>query len=316
MRADDPQKMKESDELEGLSISSPPNKPVSYVLYCNNPGSEFKVKVNASNISSSFSFFHDSYCAELKGIISDRLREQGIEKFLNSFFTVDEVPACGHFRFVELRTKLFENSGFSLNEKVKVFLDSIRKNGTIIKTEEIDIKEYVVLDSEKEFLMENGLWNATDEYIEISLEKFVKETGWHVALEKGDERIEDVARWPSLKENEIWVDKDGAAMHPRLWYGYNDGRVLTEKEDRTWNIDNGLEFWFSETPEDFIIEYEDKRFAGYFNGIIPDIKAIRENCPILLEANDTSESIGKKVQAFCIKQYRKAHPKAAVKDMD
>lgn len=308
--------IKEYLQGKGLSISSPPNKPVSYVLYCNNPGSEFKVKINASNISSSFSFFHDSYCAELKGIISDRLREQGIEKFLNSFFTEDEVPACGHFRFVELRTQLFGNGELSINEKVKIYLDSIMKNGKIIKTEEIDIKDYVDFDSEKEYLMDNGLWNATDEYIEIAIEKFVKETGWHFALEKVNDRIEDVALWPSPKENGTWIDKDGVVMHPHLWYGYNDGRALTEEEDRIWSIDNGLDFWFSENPEDFIIEYEDYRFAGYFNGIIPDIKAIRESCPILLEADDTPESIEEKVQAFCIKQYRKAHPKAAVKDMD
>lgn len=43
--------------------------------------------------------------------------------------------------------------------------------------------------------------------------------------------------------------------------------------------------------------------------MIPDIEAIRKECPILLEEDDTEESIDAKVQAYCKKQYKKAHKK-------
>lgn len=80
-----------------------------------------------------------------------------------------------------------------------------------------------------------------------------------------------------------------------------------KEEDRVWNIDNGLGFWFSDDPESYLVEYDYDGHAGCYGGGFPDIEAIRKRCPILLEENDTEESIGEKVQAYCKKQYKKVH---------
>ena len=186
-------------------------------------------------------------------------------------------------------------------------MGSVRKDGKIIDTRKIKIEDCYNLESQKEYLMECGFFDYTDEYIEASLDKFVEETGWHIGLLKGSERIEDVTRWPAPNRRGSWIDEDGTEMYPCLWYGYNDGSLLSGEEDGIWNIDDGLDFWFSDDPESYLVEYDYDGHAGCYGGSIPDIEAIRKECPILLEEDDTEESIDAKVQAYCKKQYKKAH---------
>ena len=281
--------------------------PAKHILYCKYPGVEFREEIEASKIEASYEEEYDIYQDWLHDYITDILINLDLKKFVGDYFTEDEIPACGHFWYGEVRTEVFGNGGFPLNENIKIYLDSVREDGTIIDTEEIDIVDYVNLESEKETLMECGFWGETDEYIETSLDKFVEETGWHIGLWKGSERIEDVSQWPAPDKNGRWIDKDGTEMYPCLWYGYNDGRSFTEEEDSVWNIDNGLDFWFSDDPESYIVEYDYDGHAGCYGGGIPDIEAIRKECPILLEEDDTEESIDEKVQAFLLEQYRKAH---------
>lgn len=281
--------------------------PAKHILYCDYPDAEFREEIKASDIKASYEDEYDSYQDWLHDFITDILINLDFEQFVGDYFTEDEVPACGHFWFGEVRTEVFGNGGLPLNKNIKIYLDSVREDGTVIDTKEIDIRDYVNLESEKETLMECGLWDATNTYIETSLNKFVEETGWHVALQKETKVIEDVTQWPAPKKNGTWIDKDGEELYPCLWYGYDEDGMLCEEEDRVWNIDNGLEFWFSDDPERYVVEYDYDGHAGCYGGDFPDIEAIRKRCPILLEENDTEESIGEKVQAYCKKQYKKAH---------
>ena len=289
--------------------------PAKHILRCEYPGLEFREEIDASEIDCSYKDDYDFYQDALSDYISDYIPNWmsdhgiGFEKFLDmdGYFEIDKVPASGHFWYGEIRTEVFGNGGLPLNENIKIYVDDVRKDGKIIDTRKIKIEDCYNLESQKEYLMECGFFDYTDEYIECSLDKFVKETGWHIGLLKGSERIEDVTRWPAPNRRGSWIDEDGTEMYPCLWYGYNDGSLLSGEEDRIWNIDDGLDFWFSDDPESYLVEYDYDGHAGCYGGSIPDIEAIRKECPILLEEDDTEESIDAKVQAYCKKQYRKAH---------
>ena len=287
--------------------------PATFVLYCDYPGCEFREEMDAPGIDwddDDYEFSIDDVLDELQDKISDTLySELNYNELLGVHYTEDDVAAQGHFWYGEVRTSEFGDADLPLNEDIKVCLDCVAEDGTVLETHEIDIENFISLDSVKETLMECGLFDSTDEYIECSLDKFVKETGWHIGLLKGSERIEDVTRWPAPNRRGSWIDEDGTEMYPCLWYGYNDGSLLSGEEDRIWNIDNGLDFWFSDDPERYLVEYDYDGHAGCFGGSIPDIEAIRKECPILLEEDDTEESIDAKVQAYCKKQYKKAHKK-------
>ena len=289
--------------------------PAKHILRCEYPGLEFRKEIDASEIDYSYKDDYDFYQDALSDYVSDYIPNWmsdhgiGFEKLLDmdGYFEKDKVPSSGHFWYGEIRTEVFGNGGFPINEKIKIYLDSIRKDGSVIETKKLAVEDYFNLESQKEMLMECGFWRETDEYIETSLDKFVEETGWHIGLWKGSERFEDVTQWPAPDKNGRWIDKDGTEMYPCLWYGYNDGSPFTEEEDRVWNIDNGLGFWFSDDPESYLVEYDYDGHAGCYGGGFPDIEALRKRCPILLEENDTEESIGEKVQAYCKKQYKKVH---------
>ena len=288
--------------------------PATFVLYCDYPGCEFREEMDDPEINcddeDDYEFSIEDVLYDLHDKISDTLySELDYNKLLGVHYTEDDVAAQGHFWYGEVRTSEFGDADLPLNEDIKVCLDCVAEDGTVLETHEIDIENFISLDSVKETLMECGLFDSTDEYIECSLDKFVKETGWHIGLLKGSERIEDVTRWPAPNRRGSWIDEDGTEMYPCLWYGYNDGSLLSGEEDRIWNIDNGLDFWFSDDPERYLVEYDYDGHAGCFGGMIPDIEEIRKKCPILLEEDDTEESIDAKVQAYCKKQYKKAHKK-------
>ena len=287
--------------------------PAKHILYCDYPGLEFREEIDASEIGYSYKDDYDSYNDVLYDFIVDVLINLDFEKFLDIHYTEDDVSARGHFWFTDLRTMKYGDATIGgpdlpLNKNIKIYLQSVRKSGTVIETKQIDIKDYMDFAAEKETLLECGLWDATDEYIETSLRKFVKETGWHIGLEKGYDRIEDVAQWPAPNEDGKWIDADDAEMLPRLWYGYSDSEgALSEEEDSVWNIENGLAFWFSEEPWRYIVEFDYSGHAGCFGGDVPDIEAIRKRCPVLLEKDDTPESIEEKVQQYCLEKYRETH---------
>ena len=150
-----------------------------FVLYCNYPGAAFREVIDASKMVSSCTEDYDGYREELDEILSELLGDQDFEKFVGRYFTEDDVPASGHLCYDEVRTEVFGNGGLPLNDDARVYLDSVGEDGTVIDTEELDISDYIDLESEKEFLMECGLYDQTDEYIEIALRKFVEASEWH-----------------------------------------------------------------------------------------------------------------------------------------
>ena len=271
--------------------------PVKHVVYCNYPGAEFREEIDASKIESSYTEDYDSYREELDEILSELLEEQDFEKFVGRYFTEDDVPASGHICYDEVRTDVFGNGGLPLNDDVKVYLDSVREDGTVIDTEELDISDYIDLESKKEFLMECGLYDQTDEYIEIALRKFVEESDWHYGLRKDNQYYEDVETWPAPKAAGTWVDNTGKTLEPCMWFGAGWDE---------WVLDgDNLDFWLSDYPEGYIIERHYDAYPWYGGGI-PGMDEIIKSCPIPIEDSDTPESINKKIKAFFVKQYKKA----------
>ncbi len=272
--------------------------PAKFVLYCNDSGAEFREEIDASQIDSSYTEDYDDYREELNGILSELLEEQDCEKFAGRYFTEDEVPASGHICYDEIRTDVFGNWGLLLNDDVRVYLDSVGEDGTVIDTEELDIGDYIDLERMEEFLMECGLYDQTDEYIEIALRKFVEESDWHYGLRKDDQFYEDVETWPAPKADGSWADNTGRKMEPCMWFG-------TGWDEWVLDGDN-LEFWLSDYPEGDLIEIHYDAYPGY-GGEIPGFEEVIKSCPVTIEKSDTPESIGKKIQAFLIERYREAH---------
>ena len=158
--------------------------PATFVLYCDYPGCEFREEMDAPGIDwddDDYEFSIDDVLDELQDKISDTLySELNYNELLGVHYTEDDVAAQGHFWYGEVRTSEFGDADLPLNEDIKVCLDCVAEDGTVLETHEIDIESFISLDSVKETLMECGLFDSTDEYIECSLDKFVKETGWHI----------------------------------------------------------------------------------------------------------------------------------------
>ena len=156
--------------------------------------------------------------------------------------------------------------------------------------------------------MECGFFDATSEYISISLTRFMEESTWNVALRKEEVFIEDVKEWPAPQKDGSWIDEDGTEMEPFIWFG-NGG---PDTYNALWNIypemaEYYLGFWFSEEPWRYIVEYDYSGHAGCYGGIDPDLTPIRESCPILLEKEDTIDTITAKIRTFFLDYYKKAH---------
>lgn len=292
--------------------------PAKHILRCEYPGLEFREEIDASEIDCSYKDDYDFYQDALSDYVSDYIpnwmSDQGLnfEKLLDmdGYFKKDKVPSSGHFWYGEIRTEVFGNGGFPINEKIKIYLDSIRKDGSVIETKKIAIEDCFNLESQKEMLMECGFFEATDEYISASLERFIKESTWNVSLRKGDYFILDVKKWPAPGEDGSWIDKDGTELEPFIWFG----DAGPDTYNALWNIhpemaEYYLGFWFSEEPLRYIVEYDYSGHAGCYGGFNPDITPIRENCPILLKKNDTIDTVKEKIQAFFVEQYKKAHLK-------
>ena len=286
--------------------------PAKYVLYCDYPGIEFREEFEASEINYSYEDDYDAYQEALYDYIPDCLSGLvDFENFLDMdyYFTEEDIPARGYFVYDEVRSELFGDKGLLLNENIKIYLDILRKDGTVIETKELDFEDCFDLEREEEVLMECGFGDAMDKYITISLERFIIESRWQFALRKGEhDFIRDVKKWPDPKEDGSWIDKDGTEMEPYIWFGKSN----PDTDNELWNLypkmnKYYLGFWFSENPLYYIVEYDYSGFEGSYGGSSPDIEAIRKRCPILLEAEDTLKSIEEKIQAFFVKQYQKAH---------
>ena len=287
--------LKKDPEWEQLSKKFP----VKHILYCNYPGLEFKEEINAKDIDYDYFDEYNGYSDVLYDFINNVLINLDLEKYLEVFFTEDQVPASGYICYDDVRTDVFGNGTISLNENIKIYLDNIREDGEVIDTEEINIEDYVDLESEKETLMECGFWAETDEYIQTSIKKFVDESDWHYALRNGDDEIEDIEEWPAPNKDGTWGDEDDIEMHPYVWFGEGDDR---------WDLDgDNLEFWQTENPHGTVVEYSYDAFAGCYGGGIPGFEDVVKRCPIKIEDDDTPESIDKKIQTFFVEQYKKAH---------
>ena len=274
--------------------------PAKHILYCDYPGLEFRTEFDASERDYSYEENeYEYYRSELEELIFNELASsQGIEKLMDAHFTEDDVSPYYHFDYMEVMQLMTEVLPY--NDKVKIYLDSVNKKGKLIETKEINIKDCFIYDPE--IFQEGGMFNATSERISASIKCFVKESYWHFALQNGSEIIENVKQWPSPNKDGSWIKEDGTEMQPIIWFGLKD-----DFPDDLWTLNDGndIDFWFNEDDTRYFVEYSYDAFAGSYHGDIPDMKAIREKCPILLEIDDTSDSIKEKTQAFFVEQYRK-----------
>ena len=171
--------------------------PATFALYCDYSGCEFREEMDASEFDcfdeEGYEFSIDDVLYGLHDEISNTLYNKlDYNELLGVHYSEDDIAAQGHFWYGEVRTSEFGDADLPLNEDVKVYLDCIAEDGTVLETHEIDIENFISLNRIKETLMECGLFDSTDEYIEAALDKFVEETCWHIGLQKGSERIEDV----------------------------------------------------------------------------------------------------------------------------
>ena len=278
--------------------------PAKYVLHCDNPGSKFKEEIYGFEIDYSNKTDDETYCDYIcnnSGVAFDSITDaftNNFEKLLDNYFTKDDVPASGYICYDEVRFDVFGGDEPCLKDNLKFYLDAVAEDGTIIDTKELDIEEFVNMESQQEFLMECGYGDETDDYIEAALGNFVDESKWSFCLQNDENYIEDVADWPEPQEDGSWVDREGNTLKPCMWFG---------NDYDSWDLDgDNLDFWLSYSPADYVVEVNYDAFDGY-GGDIPGFDEVKKSCPIKIESNDTPESIDKKIQDFFVEEYRKAH---------
>ncbi len=283
--------------------------PEKYVLYCDYPGLEFKTEINASGIRYSYKDDYDGYRFSLEEHIINELLSSspGVEKLMDAHYTEDDVSPQLNFDYSELTMAIQEERPH--NENVKIYLDTVNKNGKTVRTQGIDIMD--VFEWDPDYFQEGGMWDATDEYIIASQSKFLREGQWHFALtnDEGDYVIEDITKWTKPQEDGSWIDHEGVKLHPCIWYGFEnvcEEDIRNKYGESPWILnEENLKFWLSVSPGLYFIEYSYDGHAGGASGAIPSMKEVRGKCPILLEENDTQESIDAKMQDFFAKQYLK-----------
>ena len=122
--------------------------PAKHILHCDYPGAEFRKEFDSLGF---FVYDDESYsqylCDEISNYLEDNIN---IEPFLDKSFTEEDVPASGFICNDDVRMDLFGNGSFKLNKDIKVYLDTINREGTTIDSEEIDISDYINLKSKKE----------------------------------------------------------------------------------------------------------------------------------------------------------------------
>ena len=111
--------------------------PATFVLYCDYPGCEFREEMDAPEIDfdgeDDYEFSIDDLPYDLQDKISDTLySELNYNELLGVHYTEDDVAAQGHFWYGEVRTSEFGDADLPLNEDVKVYLDCIAEDGTVL----------------------------------------------------------------------------------------------------------------------------------------------------------------------------------------
>ncbi len=276
--------------------------PVKHILYCKSLRREFKEQIEMSQVGISYEDDYLAYRKKLNFYIDKALAKQDLEKHLYiHYYSECPVKPEGGFIYSDAIQKMIKKrlSDF----KIELYLDTITKNGKVIETEKIDIIDF--FKRNPEFFQQPYINKATNEYISMSLKKFVKESSWQIRFENDTHYIVDLENpnnWPSLKNDGTWISEK-IVFHPRLWFGLKD-----ESPGYYWTLNGSdMSFWFEEDNEKYFISRHSNWDVGRYQGYLPDMKVIRESCPILMEADDTPESIKEKIQAFFVEQYKKTH---------
>ena len=171
---------------------------------------------------------------------------------------------------------------------------NIAKDGSVINGEKIDITE--VFKRNPDCYYDSNLIKQANEYISDSINKFVYKSRWQFIFQNDDydyiDKLESPVHWPSPKEDGTWVDEDGDTWYPRIWFGLND----TAPEE-PWILDgSNMSFCFYDGSDSGFIEYDNTDHVGCYRGYLPNMKAIRKKCPILLSTDDMAETIKEKTQ--------------------
>ena len=282
--------------------------PARYVLKCDYPGLEFITFIHSARFGYSYIDQYSSFMRCLEDVVSRVLEEQVRKAISVLYFTEEHAQPAGHFDYYDVEKTV--NGYVPYNENVEASLIAIDKDEKIIETKIIKIMDY--LDNDPDYFREYGVSDAVYQYISTALKRFEKEACWHFALETENAFYENVSFWPSPQKDGSWIDDDGTVLQPYMWFG-----VKGRKPEELWSLhgdmsEEDLEFWFSEAPLDYIIE-NDEGIYSFFGGSTakedidePDMETIIESCPILIDEDDTPESIEEKLQAFFIEQYQKA----------
>ena len=281
-------------------------KPARYVLMCDYPGLWFRTVIDASKLGFSFTDEHAYYVRSLEDVIGRVLEEQVRKAIYDVYFPEDDIKPAGHFDYYDVEKTV--NSRIPYNENVEATLISIDKDGKIIETKTFKIMEF--LDNDPDYFREYGVSDAVYQYISAALKRFENEAGWHFALKRENGFIENVKQWPSPQKDGSWTDADGTVLQPYVWFGVN-----SDGPEDLWSLhgnmsEDDIAFWFSEDPLEYIIE-NDEEIYSFFRGKAPreeidrpDMENILRKCPVLIDEEDTPESIEAKIQQFFLEKYR------------
>ena len=276
--------------------------PAKHILYCRSPGHDFREEIDISRVNGSYEDDFLAYRKKLNIYIDEALGKQDVEKYLHIHHNGERpVDPESSFIYSDAVQKMIKKR--LCDHRIDFYLDTVTQDGTVIETEKIDITDF--LKRNPEYFQKEYIIDATNEYISASLKRFVQESFWQFSFHSENRDIydlDDPDNWPSLKDNGKWIAGE-TTFYPQLWFGLKDKRPVY-----FWNLGYfDVSFWFDEDNEKYLVSRYSNWDVGRYCGFLPDMKPIRDRCPIMLESSDTPRSIKQKTQDVFIEKYRKIH---------
>lgn len=249
---------------------------------------------------------YDDYIID---ILSQQFEDE-INKALDSY----EIKPCGYFpEPYNIGDELYIGVQDYMNESIgelPVFEQIIDDSGEIIKEVKIDLTEAFEKIIEDRKLSEQSYVDV-GQVVLNQLEKFIEQGVWQFGLKDQNGHINtNSSTWPKpvIKcDNIIWQD-DSSDLMPIIWFGLKDEAPLecwTLSKDLRMNDEEWKSFWFNKFwTFDWNILF-DYNGDGYIIWMFaecdmdePSIDNVIATCPVLLDKNDTTEILMKKIDEF------------------
>ena len=218
----------------------------------------------------------------------------------------DEKPQ-GYFSLREAEEKVYSKAKQYIKElepQLKILSKEVDEDGRVIRSKEILIYELVWKLLEEDYF-NSDYYARVSWYVEACIRAFEDEAVWLVGIcNSQGEVIDD----PAFLEEAEWQDGDwlfnGREYHSLIWYGLPKSKPILRWTINENTSQSDLKFWFSTDTYSLMKELGDfdESFLYWYDMELgfdgPNMKKIRESCPISFEETDSINKILNKVDLY------------------